>query len=386
MKALVKDGVSETLLADEMHRVTMTSGPDAFYYSVFEQTNMSPEVTLYRLGRDTATSEELAKVASIAFFGLARSAGGLVVDTSQGFRLHAFPAFGNDVWHIIFDSTFAIATAQSARVGIGTYDFTIPRRYPLGMKLATGEIVGAWINNDGTVGVGSQTRPAAVLSPTGVRVSQITALASNNTPGVLWTSPSGVNAQLLGGTPAPITTCRNQLGVFLSATSMELLPGIWVASWTKAGDGYLVTEGKGFGCSGTACVSDPACEGTKQETSGLRNPAVATAARAGDPPGTTFVASATPLLGPSPDGASVTSAIALTVSKMVIRGMNLEATTENIGTVELSRMAPVGVDFEGPDWPAVSILPPNKVAVAWLEPNTPSGDKLRVERYRICAP
>ena len=83
-KALVKDGVSETLLADEMHRVTMASGLNAFYYSVFEQTNMSPEVTLYRLGRDSAASEELAKVSSVLFIGQARSAGGLVVDTSLG--------------------------------------------------------------------------------------------------------------------------------------------------------------------------------------------------------------------------------------------------------------------------------------------------------------
>ena len=98
------------------------------------------------------------------------------------------------------------------------------------------------------------------------------------------------------------------------------------------------------------------------------------------------MASATPILGPNPDAGSVTSAILLTVSTDGVPGSSFEATTEAIGTVELSRMAPIGTEYEGPDWPAVSILPPNKVAVAWLEPNAAGGDKLRLERYRICAP
>ena len=98
-----------------------------------------------------------------------------------------------------------------------------------------------------------------MLSPTGVRVSQITPLSSDNTPGVLWTSPSGVNVQLLGGTPVPLTACHTQLGNYMSATSVQLLPGFWIASWTKAGPGYLVNEGKGIACSGATCASDPAC-------------------------------------------------------------------------------------------------------------------------------
>ena len=384
---LVKDGVSEALVADEMHRVTMTSGPDAFYYSVFEQTNMSPEVTLYELTREGTASRELIKVSSLPIFGAARSAGGLVVDTTQGFKLHAFPAFGNDVWHIIFDSTFMAGLGNSHRVGIGTYDGAAPRRHPVAVKLGNGEIVGAWINTDGTVSVGSSTRAATVLSPTGVVVSQIAPLSSSTTPGVLWTSPSGVNTQLLGGTASPIATCNAQQGVYLSATSAEILPGFWLASWTKGGQGFLVTEGKGLGCAATTCAGEASCGGSEQLSEGVRNPAIASAVRAGDPPGTVLLASATPLLVPNASGGA-TGAILLSVSRLVIQqGPPMRATTEDIGQVELSRMPPgPAPNFEAPDWPAVSILPPNKIAVAWLEPGSNGGDRLRLERYKICLP
>jgi hypothetical protein len=384
---LVKDGVSESLVADEMHRVTMTAGADAFYYSVFEQTNMSPEVTLYELTREGTASRELAKVSSIPLFGAARSAGGLVVDTSQGFKLHAFPAFGNDVWHIIFDSTFAVGIGNSHRVGIGTYDGTIAKRHPVAMKLANGEIVGAWINTDGTVSVGSSTRTATPLSATGVVVSQIAPLGAGNTPGVLWMGPSGVNSQLLGGTASPVTACNTQPGLYLSATSAEILPSFWIATWTKAGDSYLINEGKGLVCSGTTCAGEATCGGADQATPGLRNPALATAARPSDPPGTVLLASATPVIGPEPGG-SLTSAILLNLQRMVIeQGPPLRATTEDIGSVELARMPPgPAPNLEGPDWPAISILPPNKIAVAWLEPGSSGSDRLRLERYRICLP
>ena len=130
VKALVKDGVSETLLADEMHRVTMTSGRNAFYYSVFEQTNMSPEVTLYRLGANSAASEELAKVSSILLVGQARSAGGLVVDTSLGEDCsHAFAALSNNVFHVVFPNDFVLAIDDVKQVAT-SYDISNPRRYP----------------------------------------------------------------------------------------------------------------------------------------------------------------------------------------------------------------------------------------------------------------
>jgi hypothetical protein len=384
----VKDGVSETLTADEMYRVTMTAGPAGFYYSVFEQTNASPEVTLYELPRDGIASRELAKASGIPFVGQARSAGALVPDLSTGmFRLHAFTALGNNVFHLVFIAPdFAVAAANPVQIGT-TYDIGNPRRHPVAMKLANGEIVGAWINNDGTVSIGSATRnPATALATGAIRISQVAPITSGDTPGVLWTSPSGVNAQILGGTPAPITTCNTQLGTYLSATSAELLPGLWLASWTKAGMGYLVNEGKGLACMGTVCGSSPTCGGADQETQGLRNPAIATAVRPSDPPGTVLLASATPALGPGSDGASVTSAIGLSVARMTFRQGSVEAMTEPIGSVELSRMAPIGAEYEGPDWPAVAILPPNKVAVAWLEPVASGGDRLRLERYRICLP
>jgi len=225
-----------------------------------------------------------------------------------------------------------------------------------------------------------------VLSPTGVVVSQIAPLGSANAPGVLWTSAGGVNAQMLGGMPSPVQACNMQPGAYLSAASAEILPGFWLGSWTKAGDGYLVNEGKGFGCSASTCASDQMCGGAEQLTPGLRNPALATAARAGDPTATVLLASATPVLTSDPGGP--TGALFLNLQRMMIQpGPPTRAMSEDIASVEVARM-PLGPapSFEGPDWPAVSILPPNKIAVAWIEPGTGGQDRLRLERYKICLP
>jgi hypothetical protein len=43
--------------------------------------------------------------------------------------------------------------------------------------------------------------------------------------------------------------------------------------------------------------------------------------------------------------------------------------------------------FAGPDWPAVSILPTEQVAVAWIQPNAAAdGTELHVQRYKMCLP
>jgi len=392
-KSIVKDGISETLMADEVHRVTMTSAADAFYYTVFEQTNGSPEITLYRLGATAAQSEELAKFSS--FLGVlyqARSAAGLIADTTAGLKVHGFVGLGNDVFHVVFDGTFSIDAAQKTSIST-TYDASNPRRYPVAMRLATGEIVGAWINNDGTVSIGSATRTAVPLSNTAGRIGQITPLASAGTPGVLFAGANSVNMQLLGAPAVPLTQCNTQLGVYTSAASTQVMPGFWISSWSKEGglaaNRFVLTEGKGILCADAGCGAKQACEGSEQATPGLRNPALASGVRPGDPAGTVLFASVAPLVGPTEDGTGVTSAIALIVQRTAFGATPLQQppVTDEIGSVELARMPPVGAAQEGPDWPAVSILPPNKIAVAWVQPApNGSGDQLRLERYRICLP
>jgi hypothetical protein len=387
-KRIMKDGLSETLVADEMHRVTMTSAADTFYYSVFEQTNGAPEISLYRLGANSMASEELLKFSSFLGFLQARSAGGLMADTSQGLHLHAFVGLGNETQHVIFDGTFSINTAQRASLST-IYDASNPRRHPVAMRLGNGEIVGAWVNNDNTVGIGSATRAPDTLANNILNVGQITPVASANTPGVLFTAPNAVYLQIAGGQPAPITQCNTQLGGYTSAASTQIMPGFWITSWTKQGANYLLTEGKGVGCANAACGFRQMCEGSEQATPGLRNPALATGVRPGDPAGTVLFASVAPIVGPNEDGTARTSAILLIVSRTAFGAVPLQEppVSDEIGTAELARMAPVGPLERGPDWPAVSILPPNKIAVAWTQPAANgTGDELRVERYRICIP
>jgi hypothetical protein len=257
-----------------------------------------------------------------------------------------------------------------------------------------GNPAAAWINQDGSISAGAAGRPLTPLGNTTNKAVQIALLGTRDTPGVLWTSQTGVFVQLSGGLAAQLTQCETRAGVYTSASATSILGDFWLTSWTKAGglgdNTFLGTEGRGVGCTNSPA---PICAGVDSDCGadaidqGIRNPASTTATRAGDPPGRVYAATAAPFLGPNQAGTALEAALVLLVARIDFGEVpfQTEPVTEPIGELELSRMAPQGVVREGPDFPAISILPPDRLAVAWIEPRG-TGDVLRSQRLKICAP
>jgi hypothetical protein len=51
----------------------------------------------------------------------------------------------------------------------------------------------------------------------------------------------------------------------------------------------------------------------------------------------------------------------------------------------VSSLPTAAPDFLGPDWPAIAFVPPNHLALSFIEPSD-AGHDLRVQRYRVCYP
>jgi hypothetical protein len=394
---LFDDGFKATISGEAIHRVTTTTAGNAFYFSVFQTIAARNEITLYRVSDDKAEFEELLKVTGIGAFNLleARSAAGMVADTSAGLKLHAFVAFdagsGNTaVWHVVLDGTFNVNTAQATQL-TATYDHTGtdgPRRYPKAFDLGGGNIWGSWINKDGTISFGAAGKTQSTIGSTTIKAGQYSLIASPTgpTPGAIWTTGlNGVFMQIAGGLASQLTECETRAGVYSDAASAQILSGFWLTSWTKGNIGFLGTEGRGIGCSGTMCLSDTACDADSVDAS-VRNPATTTARKPGDPPGTIYLASAAALLGPNAQG-DAEAALILSANRLDFGATPFQSppTGEQIGQIVLDQMKPKGVLNDGPNFPAISLSATDRIAVAWIRPkDVGQGSELRIERRRVC--
>jgi hypothetical protein len=391
IQGLVDDGFDAEIQADTVHRATLISAGDAFYFTVFETTNARNELTLYRVRNASNEYEKLTSFSGLLPNLLTpRSAAGLVADTSNtsvGLVLHGFLALDDNVYHIRLGGNFDPTNAPLTTLATNTYDSLNPRRYPVAGPIA-GSIVGAWINKDGTITAASPGKPSVALGSTAVPATQLALIGSRDTPGVLWTGPGGVYTQIAGGPPSQLMDCETRAGIYTNAMAVSILSGFWLTSWTKAGladGGFVSSQQLGVGCGSPLCVAGRQCDGDILNP-GVRNPAAATASRAGDPIGTVFVASANPYIRLGDAGAPETG-INLVVARIDFGDPPFQRDPEAvpIGTVELSNMPAVAPLFDGPDWPAISILPPNRVGVVWSEPRQ-AGQVLRAKRLMICAP
>lgn len=391
IRGVVDDGFSAEVQADSIHRVTITSAADAFYFTVFETTNGANELTLYRIRNASSEHEKLASFSGLLGMLKPRSAAGLVADTSDtsvGLVLHGFFALDDDVYHIKFNGDFDPRAAPLTTLATNTYNSGDPRRYPVAGSIG-GDIVGAWINKDGTITAGIPDKPSIALGAAGLAATQLALIGSLDTPGVLWTGPAGVYSQLAGAQPSQLTDCEPRPGLYVSAMSVPILSGFWLTSWTKAGVGdgelFVTSQDRGIGCRTPLCVADRRCGANSMKPS-VRNPAAAAASRSGDASGTVFAASANPYVRAG-DAGTPEAGINLVVARIQFGDapFEVEPVTDAIGTVELSTMPAVAPAYAGPDWPAVSILPPDRLAVAWIEP-TQTGQVLKAKRMLICAP
>ncbi|HVJ15273.1 MAG TPA: hypothetical protein VM686_07525 [Polyangiaceae bacterium] len=389
---LALDGIDETIAADVHHRVTMIGGPDAFFYSVFSEDNGEGDVAIYRLGATDDASELVATLSDLPAMdlpgaGRAVSAAGLAIDDAVAFRLHAFVGIENAVggarpWHVIFQGD-PLEAGTPLPVG-DSYDPLNPISHPVALNI-TGTVYGAWITETHTIelsglGAANTTFGASTMDATTLSLFDTT----DNEPAVLYTgSGNGVYLESVAASQT-ITECETRPGFFLSAQTVPTgIQGFHFASWTKAGDDFLVNQSQIVACSADGCFADPNCDGGSETP--IRNTAGVTAKLPGAPPGEVHYALAVPYLAPGTDPDAVDAGLSLQLFRINFGPDPLvgSPTFAELGeALDVARL-PTDTSFSGPNYPAIAYVEPDKLALAWLQPGD-SADELHVQRYQMC--
>jgi hypothetical protein len=395
---LVLDGIDVRLPADRHFRVTMTPGPDAFFLSSFHSKDGAADVTLYRLGIEDTSVTSIATIGGLGLLnaGAPVSAAGLAMEPGLGL-LHAFVALrdrvgtGSRVWHVVLDGNFAPA----ARVPVGpTYWSTSPYNHPVALNLR-GDVYSAWIAEDQTVALGGAGLTALETLAAGTPASTVTLLGTaGGDPVVLYTAAGGgVFLESPGVAATPVDECQTAPGGYLSSGATDTtIPGFWLTHWTKVGpatateEGYLTTDARGVGCAASGCVVDELSCSADSRSNLVRNQAMLTGVRPGDPNGLVSLVQALPYLSPDPE--ETTAGLLLIPSRVDFGRVPFEAEPEVTPLGEpilVSSLPAAAPDFRGPDFPAMAFVPPNHLALSFIEP-AETGDELRLQRYRVCNP
>jgi hypothetical protein len=394
---LALDGVDETIPADTTYRVTMAPGPDAFFLSSYTIDGVNPEVAFYRLDANAPT-DALTKIADLGGLNLGDatpiSAAGLAVDNALG-RIHAFIGMGNDagarLWHVVLDMNYEVVSRTIVLTGYGEQT---PYNYPVVANLG-GEIAATWINGSQNVSLwtGKLAGPSEVAVGRTPMTVALIATDANDPLALYGVDGGGVFVEGSGFPAVGMDECQVNPGGYLSAASVSTgIPGFWIGYWTKyalpGDEGYLTTDARGIGCGASGCASAPATDCGSAANNLVRNVAVAGAVRPGDPTGVVHMIQVTPLIGTEDNGATLSAGLLANASRIDFGDVPFqgETMTTDLGSVPLAAMPTTLPNLEGPDWPAVAYVPPNRIAIAWTQPAPTTGSEVRIQRYRLCAP
>lgn len=402
MAGLVLDGVDERIASTAHYRVTMAAAPDAFFLSSFSIVDGQPEVTFYRLDADD-TEGALTEVGTLSDLGLGDlgaaaplSAAGLTVEPGLGL-VHGFVGMadtvggGSRVWHLALDMGFT----PRARTPVGpSYWSESPFNHPAAINLR-GDIYTAWIAEDRTVTLAGPALTQLVTLAAGTQASTVTLLGTaRGNPVALYTEETGGVTLEAPDIPAlDVPECQPAPGAYSSISATDTtIPGFWLTGWTKFGaasggdEGYITTDGRGIGCADTACVIDEQECSADSTMNLVRNQALMTGVRPGDPNGLVTFVQALPVLGVNPETDETIGALALLASRVDFGTVPFEQppTITALGPgVPVSETPSPPPNLRGPDWPVLAFVPPDRVALGFIEPAA-DGDELRVQRYRVC--
>jgi hypothetical protein len=398
---LALDGVDETIVVDQHVRATIAASSDGFFISDFFNDAGASDLDFYRLG--AAPEDTLEPVFSLADLELLAgavpvSAAGLAMDNDLG-RIHAFiglrerQADGARVFHAVVDLGYAVRSRAQAGT---SYFADVPQNHPAAMNLG-GNVYSAWINEDRSVSLhGGAGLDNAVLAA-GTPASTLTLLGSaGNLPVVLYGSEGlGVFLERPNVAPVTVPECQPAPGVYSSAGATYAgVAGFWLTNWTKfgsddgSGDGFLTSDGRGVACSAVGCtVADTECPSDSNNNL-ERNVATLSALRPGDRTGIVHYAAAVPSLTADDDG-NLQAVLGLALYRVDFGLVPFEsaAVSEAIGAPLLVSSLPTeeATGFAGPDWPVLAYVPPDHLALAFIQP-ADDRSELRVQRYRMCLP
>ncbi len=406
---MVEDGLNETFEIPDLHRVTLTSAGNRFYYSAFSGSGPGRKLEFSyfdltgtkstKVGEVSAMIVEAAGGASVP--SLPASAAGMVAEEGVVPRIHAYIAAGassvktdsSTVWHLVFDQDLSLLTGagRSARAATdASYAPASERNYPVVWLAPSTSVHGAWIgatgvflHHAGGVPFSSGAQPTFAGN-----VKVIAPIGAGQSVGLVM-GTSGLQAQLESqASSSQVSTCGSGGEVTNLTTAFTGIPGIWWATWTRLSASQVSTESSLIACQAgppAVCSYQKADCQTDPPTVNVRNQVLDITRRTTDPAGRIFEFIATPSIQPGDAGQPPNGLLQLTVLQADIKlGAAGESTTKVL-TPEpktVARMPLVGA--AGPDWPAMSSLGAEHLGMAWIEPTTAGGTRLRTVRYRLC--
>lgn len=401
---IVPDGLSTKLSAKTFYRATLAAHKDTFYLSALRTAALSgTDVVLHTFGARDALLSAGKNLTSIAAFGgkNPRSAAGIAAGDSDLFIKFSVAMGGTigqaaQVWEVTTDASLTVqgaapAAADSNYLGAAT-------TYPIAWSPSGAEVYSAWPGAAGGVFVHrAGDAPLATGAPPALGgTAQITSLAplgAGSIPAVFYIG-AGPYVQAVGqANPFPLGGCDARPGTYTDAFSaFTKIQDLWIGGWTKTlTAGGTVSETKPIVCgsssSGVACLGSPRCDSGDQTLPGVRDPAILFVTNTGDPAGRVYQIVAAPYVDPAKNQMGLDL-------DMVQIDFNLsqpdggEKTTHITPTpIPLSTVMG-GASAAGPDWPAMAFMDPDRLAIAWIEPDASviGQDALHVERHRICFP
>ncbi|HEX2875531.1 MAG TPA: hypothetical protein VHP33_29970 [Polyangiaceae bacterium] len=401
LEGLALDGLDVSLPNTRHVRVSLAASGTYFYFSVLQVANKLPQIALYRLASDGA---ELEPLSTEGLEGIPVSNIGLAVEELAlgEVALHGFlaaePKLGDiapKVFHLVHRDGNTTANLVGASYKADN-EYVFPQAVNMG-----GSIVGAWIQPDGTIAVhsvgsarsdvfGAATLPATTLS--------LLATADDK-PAVLFTAQSapgaamGTYIETSGSNRAKLAECETRPGDYLSSSVIATqVPGLYLANTTRYGDDYLTSGGGAILCGNNACAPLPESCDDAEASAGIRNVAGAAVHFKTDDPGIVYSVVAVPQIAVKDDGSGAEGRLSLALGRADFSAPG-EPQSNTIGG-DASGLLQVAqndtseaLGFAGPDWPAVGILPSERVAVAWIQPGASgTGTDLHVQRYKMCLP
>lgn len=399
---VVPDGLDEVVTAETLHRVTMTARNDRFYLSALKTAGSSFELDLHHFDKTDASLSAPIHVSELDDFGAQPvSAAGLAAPDAA-FEITAYVAFGTSpslpaqVHRLTFDLDLEY---QESLPAAADSNYSGGRRiHPIAWQPPGGDVYGAWPANGGGIFLhtGQNTQLPGEEPLFGKNQGQVFALAplsAGSSPAVSWATADRVNVQAVGQLlPSVLGQCDQRPGTFLSLdTGYTTLEGYWFVGWTKQlSQNGVVSEAKPVECRKqgalVACGGKARCGADDTLETDIRNAQLDFLTRQDDPAGRVYEV----LVQPKIDASASEATLVLEVVRVDIDPTMLDAGADVLpitsDPVQLAKTA-FALSDDGPNWPALALLPPDRIGVAWLQPaSDESGDELHVQRHRICFP
>jgi hypothetical protein len=407
---IVEDGFSEAVSGSNVYRSTLIAGTDQFYLAVYGDLADGRDIALYRIPSvgDSWTPGPL--ISELDSFGtdVPISPAALVFDAASN-TVYAYFAIGPSAPSNFFNAgqvQRAVLSDQlqaSSVTAVSTdhnYRYVDNTQGPAAAQIPGGDVFVTWPGapppgsalyagiylQSGTSALPLAATPD-LYEPAEVRgLAAIYGLGNDTDRGVkgaLWQAQRNnanqvdTHMQLQGWAKQTFGQCvnNNVQGISVS-TSRAHLDGFWFATWTKKRASSWVTEATSILCLGPGiCAFNATCGDAQSQLDDVRNPKIATYHRLSDANSVAHQA----LVASQVDTANDSTAINLLVQRLSLENPEAGLTTSEVDTLKLAE----GAASNGPDWPEVAVIEPDKVAVSWIESRA-NNDILHVNRYRIC--